>query len=142
MNRWKVHSRRLRRHLHPARQSNRHLSPHPNPPPSPARPALTVNQFIDQFASFYAVDPNVLRHIALCESGFNSNAVNGPYAGLYQFNSITWKNLRLAIGKNTDPNLRFSAEDAVQTAAYELSIGKGGIWPNCSAATPNTTPAR
>lgn len=122
-------------------------SPTPSPSPSPtARPTKTpaptstptpvppqeVNALIDRFSAQYNVDPNVMRHIAICESGFNPNAVNGAYAGLFQFGPVTWQNIRALIGEDTDINLRFSAEEAAQTAAYALSQGKRGIWPNCA----------
>lgn len=104
----------------------------PKPTPTPiAEAAETVYRLVERFAAQYGVDPNVLRYMALCESGFRSNAVNGPYVGLFQFNAITWKNIREEMGENTDATLRFSAEEAVQTAAYALSKGKGKIWPNC-----------
>lgn len=106
----------------------------PIPMPTPAIPSATsseINGFIDRFSAQYRVDPNVLRHIAVCESGFRSNAKNGPYIGLYQFGEITWKNIRKEFGEDTNPLLRYSAEESVQTAAYALSHGKSGIWPNC-----------
>lgn len=87
--------------------------------------------FIERFASQYSVDPNVLRHIATCESGFNANARNGPYAGLYQFGNSSWKSNRILMGEDTDPDLRYNAEESVQTAAYIISRGIKNIWPNC-----------
>lgn len=87
--------------------------------------------FIERFAGQYGVDPNVLRHVAVCESGFRADAINGPYAGLFQFNVNTWKNNRKLMGEDTNLDLRFNAEEATQTAAYLMSIGKRGIWPNC-----------
>ncbi len=109
-------------------------SPSAQPTSAPAIPAATsaeINSFIDRFSAQYGVDPNVLRYIAICESGFRSNAKNGPYIGLYQFGEITWKNLRQEFGEDTNTDLRYSAEESVQTASYALSHGKGGIWPNC-----------
>lgn len=105
--------------------------PTPTPIPQPLFTSQQVNQFIDRFAGQYAVDPNVLRHIAVCESGFNPAAQNTVYAGLFQFNPTTWANIRKQIGEDVNPDLRFNAEEAVQTAAYALSQGKTGIWPNC-----------
>ncbi|HSV94590.1 MAG TPA: transglycosylase SLT domain-containing protein [Spirochaetia bacterium] len=115
------------------------LSSKPKPTPTTVMPTPTptpetseaVNGFIERFAAQFGVDKNVLRHIALCESGFNSRATNGPYAGLYQFGSVTWQNIRKEIGEDTNPDLRYSAKDAVQTAAYAVSKGRGGMWPNC-----------
>jgi hypothetical protein len=103
----------------------------PTPVPQPQFTSQQINEFIDRFASQYGVSPHVLRYIALCESGFRPGAKNYIYAGLFQFGPITWKNLRLEIGEDTDVNLRYNAEEAVQTAAYAISIGDGRIWPHC-----------
>ena len=103
----------------------------PKPIPQPLFTSEQIYGFTERFASQYAVDPNVLRHIAQCESGFNQSATNGLYTGLYQFGAITWSNFRKAIGENPDSALRLNAEEAVQTAAYALSLGKLHIWPNC-----------
>ena len=100
--------------------------------PTPtAESAEVVYGLVERFASQYGVDPDVLRYMALCESGFRSNAVNGPYVGLFQFGSVTWTNMRKEMGEESNPDLRFSAEESVQTAAYALSKGKEKIWPNC-----------
>ena len=77
------------------------------------------------------MDPNIVRYIAICESGFRSNAKNGPYIGLFQFGEVTWKNIREEFGEDINTDLRYSAEESVQTAAYAISQGKTGIWPNC-----------
>jgi soluble lytic murein transglycosylase-like protein len=90
-----------------------------------------INSFIDGFSGQYAVDSNVVRHIATCESGFNPASVNGAYAGLFQFSKMTWMVNRKLMGENDSEILRLNAEEAVQTAAYLLSIGKGYLWPNC-----------
>ena len=105
-------------------------TPTPVPTPSPVS-SQEINGFIDRFAGQYGIDPNVVRHLAICESGFRPNAVNGDYVGLFQFGPITWKNIRAEIGEDTNINLRYSAEESVQTASYALSKGKGKIWPNC-----------
>ncbi len=103
----------------------------PKPIPQPLFSSEQIYGFTDRFASQYSVDANILRHIALCESGFNQSATNGPYLGLYQFGAITWSNFRKALGEDPDTALRLNAEEAVQTAAYALSLGKLHIWPNC-----------
>lgn len=112
------------------------ITPTPTKTPKPLPTATPVssqevNSFIERFASQYGVDPNVVRHVALCESGFRSNAVHGIYVGLFQFGPTTWKNIRVEFGEDTNPDLRLSAEESVQTATYAISKGKGGIWPNC-----------
>lgn len=107
-------------------------TPAPTPIPAPSFSSEEVNGFIDRFAAQYAVDPNVLRYIATCESSFNPLAQNWGYAGLFQFGPTTWANLRKEIGEDPDPDLRFNAEEAAQTAAYALSQHETGIWPNCT----------
>jgi len=106
-------------------------SPSPTPTPAPPITSQEINGFVDRFAGQYNVDPNVLRHIAICESGFNPNAVNGAYVGLFQFGPITWMTNRVLIGENPNPALRYDAEESVQTAAYMLSTRGGKFWPNC-----------
>lgn len=105
-------------------------TPTPKPTPTPAS-SQEVNELIDRFSGQYGLDPNVVRYIALCESGFKSNAVNWIYVGLFQFGPVTWKNLRAEIGEDVNVALRYSAEESVQTATYALSKGKEKIWPNC-----------
>jgi len=106
-------------------------TPTPTPIPQPTTSSQEINGFIDRFSAQYGVDPNVIRHLAICESGFRSNAVNGIYVGLFQFNATTWKNIRKEFGEDVNPDLRYSAEESVQTACYALSKGKVRIWPNC-----------
>ncbi len=106
--------------------------PTPTPTPQPTFTSEQIYGFTERFGAQYAVSPDVLRHIALCESGFNQFAKNGAYWGLYQFGPITWGNYRRLLGEDPDPNLRLNAEEAVQTAAYALSLGKSRIWPNCA----------
>lgn len=104
----------------------------PSPVPQPTFTPSEINSFIERFSGQYGVDPNVLRHIALCESGLNPISVNGPYAGLFQFSSNTWSNYRKKMGEDEIPDLRLNAEEAVQTAAYVLSLRNTYVWPNCT----------
>lgn len=107
------------------------LTPTPTLIPQPTFTSGETNSFIDRFASQYGVDPHILRHIALCESGFDPNAKNLSYGGLYQFSPNTWIKYRQLLGEETSPDLRFNAEEAVQTAAYVLSLNQTYIWPSC-----------
>jgi hypothetical protein len=107
-------------------------NPTPTPVPQPTFSSQQINEFIDRFSDQYGVDPNVIRHIALCESGFRPNAKNYIYTGLFQFGPITWKNIRAEMGEDTSVDLRANAEESVQTAAYAISKNKRGIWPNCN----------
>ena len=106
-------------------------TPTPSPVPQPKISQAEIHALMERFAGQYAVDVNVLRHIAVCESGFDPSAVNGPYAGLYQFNITTWKKNRVLMGEEVNPDLRFNAEESIQTAAYLISQGKRYLWPNC-----------
>jgi len=108
------------------------LTPTPTFVPQPTFTSEEINGFIERFAAQYGVSPHVLRHIALCESGFNPQARKLSYAGLYQFTANTWKKYRQLMGEEINPDLRFNAEEAVQTAAYILSINKAFIWPSCN----------
>jgi hypothetical protein len=111
------------------------LKPTPTPIPQPKFTPEQINGFIERCAAQYGtdkVDPNVLRAIAVCESSFNPFARQGVYAGLFQFGPVTWKNLRISMGEDPSSSLRYNAEEATQTAAYAISLGKRGIWPNCN----------
>lgn len=105
--------------------------PTETPIPQPTFSSQEINGFIERFSAQYSVSPDILRYIAICESGFNPNAQQSGYAGLYQFGPITWKNSRKEMGEDTNTDLRYNAEEAVQTAAYNLHINNAGIWPNC-----------
>lgn len=106
-------------------------TPTPTPVLQPRYSSEEINGFINRFSGQYGVSPDVMRHIAICESGFNQQAYNAGYAGLFQFGPTTWKNLRIKIEENVNADLRYNAEEAAQTAAYALSIGDTSIWPNC-----------
>lgn len=105
--------------------------PSSTPVPRPQYSSSEVNSFVERFAAQYGVDPNVMRYIALCESGFNPSAARLSYAGLFQFGPTTWKNLRVLMGEDPNTDLRFNAEEAAQTAAFAISSGDSKIWPNC-----------
>ena len=121
--------------------------PSPNPIPSPAgqshlggvSPSPTpvpvssqqINEYINKYAGEYGVDPNVLRHIAVCESGFDPTIEHLSYVGLYQFGPMTWKTKRMEMGRDPDDALRWDVEEQVVTAAWIVKMGYTNIWPNC-----------
>ena len=84
-----------------------------------------------KYGSEYGVDEQLLEKIAHCESGFNPQAVNGPYGGMYQFLVSTWISNRKAMGLDPDPSLRFDAEEAIKTTAYKISKDGTNAWPVC-----------
>ena len=92
------------------------LTPTKVAPTPTASLSVEVSGFVDRFSAQYGVDPNVIRYVAICESGYRSNAANGPYVGLFQFGAETWKNVRKEMGEETAPDLRYSAEESIQTA--------------------------
>ena len=102
----------------------------PKPTPT-AEPTENVNKLVDKYSAEYGLDVNVVRHLGLCESGFRSNATNGRYAGLFQYDTQTWKKIREEMKLDSNPDLRYSAEEAIRTTTYALAKGKQRLWPNC-----------
>lgn len=107
------------------------LTPTPTPVPLPPVSSEEIHRYIERFAGQYGVDPNVLRHIAQCESGYNPSSISLSYAGLYQFGPTAWTKYRNLLGEDASLDLRFNAEESVQTAAYVLHLNQGYIWPSC-----------
>ena len=102
------------------------------PTPVPYTPGPSeIDNLISRFSGQYGVDANLLKSIAECESEYNPLAVNKNYAGLYQFNPATWISNRASMGEDTNLDLRLSAEESIQTAAFVLSTRGGRVWPNC-----------
>lgn len=91
-----------------------------------------IQSLIVRYAAEYGVESNMMIRIAKCESGFRADAVNGPYAGIYQFVTSTWVSNRNAMGLDPDPNLRFNAEESIRTAAFKMGRDGYGAWPTCS----------
>lgn len=106
-------------------------TPTPTPTQVPALAASDIDHLFTLYASKYGVDINMLRKIAVCESGYNTMALNGDYAGMFQFAQQTWNVVRSRMGENPDVNLRQNAEEAIKTAAYYIANGGSNAWPNC-----------
>ncbi|NMB57194.1 transglycosylase family protein [Candidatus Beckwithbacteria bacterium] len=92
---------------------------------------IELEGFFTNYASIYNLDANKLKAIAKCESGFNPLALNGIYGGLFQFAPATWVSNRKALGQDEDTNLRFNAEEAIETAVYKISRDGTSAWPVC-----------
>lgn len=109
----------------------------PVPPTNTPTPQPTIAVVSDleslftRFGDEYHVDRELLKKIARCESGFNSDAVNGPYVGMYQFMEQTWISNRSAMGIDSNPELRRSAEESIRTAAFMIGRGQQNAWANC-----------
>lgn len=91
-----------------------------------------LDEWLTNAANHYSVDRERLRTIAICESGLQVNAVNGPYVGLYQFSPDTWRSVRSRMGMDPDVNLRMNAEESIRTAAFAISTDGLTAWHNCS----------
>ena len=105
--------------------------PTPTPKPQPKVTSEEIYNMINKYSAEKGVDPNVIRHLAICESGFNPAAKNYIYGGLFQFAPATWKSYRNMMGMDPDPDLRFNAEEAIKTTVYIVSLGRLNGWPNC-----------
>ncbi len=105
------------------------------PTPAPTVVPLTYDELESLFTKHserFSVAKDLLKKIANCESGFNPNAINGNYMGMFQFSPNTWINNRMLLGENTDINLRTNADEAIKTAAFMISRHITNAWPNCS----------
>lgn len=109
----------------------------PSAAPAISTAAADLESLFAQHAATHGVDPEIMKKIAQCESGMRPEAVNGPYGGMFQFVSSTWVSNRKAMGKDTDPALRFNAEEAIETAAFKMGRDGYGAWPSCSRKALN-----
>lgn len=105
------------------------VTPTPTLPPIP--PASDIDGYFAKYSNDYHVDIEVLRRIARCESGYNAHAQYLDYGGMFQFSTNSWIVTRQAMGLDTNPDLRFSAEESIRTAAFKISQNGTGAWPNC-----------
>lgn len=108
-------------------------TPTADPTPLPTTPAAAdLESLFEKYGNEFGVDKELLKKIAKCESGFNTNANNsGMYLGMFQFASQTWVANRNRMGLDSNPDLRTNAEEAIRTAAYIISKSGPGAWPNC-----------
>lgn len=113
-------------------------NPTASPTPSVAAKLLVAPAYLEplfnQYAAQYNVDGQLLRKIANCESHYNTGVVGGGglYGGMFQFGVESWQSMRNKMGLDPNPDLRFGANESIQTAAYALSLGKASMWPSCS----------
>lgn len=106
----------------------------PTPTPTITPTPIPVGALEDLFTKYsreQSVDRELLKRIALCESGLNPNASYGTYGGLFQFSESSWIVTRQSMNLSINPSLRFNPEEAIKTAAFKLAIGGRNAWPNC-----------
>jgi hypothetical protein len=106
----------------------------PTPTDAP-KPTLVVaadmETLFSTYADMYHVDREEMKKIAKCESGFNANAQNGPYTGMFQFDASTWIAERTRMGLDTNPDLRTNMEEAIKTTAHKIASSGLNAWPVC-----------
>jgi hypothetical protein len=106
-------------------------TPTPTPIPTPIVTSADLEQLFQKYADSYQVDRELLKRIAACESGFNSNASFLDYAGMFQFSTESWTLTRQGMSEDSNPELRKNAEEAIKTAAFKIANGGQNAWPNC-----------
>lgn len=108
-------------------------TPTDNPTPTPVTvPSQYLDDLFNKYSQIYSVDKYILTKIANCESHFNPGAATNLYGGMYQFTESLWVSTRNLMGEDSNPDLRFSAEESIKTAAFMISQGHIGKWPACS----------
>lgn len=111
-------------------------TPIPTPEPTP-KPHLIapvhLEPFFTKYSEVYNADKQLLIRIAKCESGFNATSkAPAGYSGMFQFGERSWTSVRSEMALDTNPELRFNAEESIRTAAYMVSKGRQNAWPNCN----------
>lgn len=120
--------------LQPTPVASPAATPKPSPTPAPSVARATsaeMDGWFNEYAGSSSVSIELLRKIAVCESGYNQFARNGIYGGLYQFSSSTWESTRKAMNADPNPDLRFDAKEAIRTAAFRIATMGSAAWPNC-----------
>ncbi len=110
------------------------LTPTPTPVPTitPTPISLTALEYLfTKYSGSESISRELLRKIAVCESGLNPNARNGIYGGLFQFSEGSWITTRRKMNMDTNPNLRFDLEQSIRTAAFKIALDGPNAWPNC-----------
>ncbi len=103
----------------------------PTPTPTPIITSSDLEQLFQKYSDSYHVDRELLKRIAACESGFNSNASFLDYTGMFQFSTESWTLTRQSMNEDSNPDLRRNAEEAIKTAAFKIANGGQNAWPNC-----------
>ncbi len=103
----------------------------PTPTPTPIITSSDLEVLFQKYADIYHVDRELLKRIAACESGFNSNANFLDYLGMFQFSSQSWIATRQGMQEDSNPDLRKNAEESIKTAAFKIANGGQNAWPNC-----------
>jgi hypothetical protein len=110
-------------------------APRANKPALKPTPESAYENLFIRFGNQFNVPVSTLKKIAYCESHYNpaANSKNQTYGGMYQFSASTWESTRKAMGMDSDPVLRYDAEQSILTAAFKIAAGGIGAWPTCGS---------
>jgi hypothetical protein len=61
----------------------------------------------------------------------NPGSNGGIYGGMFQFDTQTWISTRTRMGLDTNPDLRYNAEEAIKSAAFKISQDGTRAWSGC-----------
>jgi soluble lytic murein transglycosylase-like protein len=90
------------------------------------------DELYQRYADQFGIEKNAIASLAQCESGHRPEAVNGIYGGMFQYSSSTWASTRASMGLDTNPELRFHAEESIHTTAFKIANGGIRAWTNCA----------
>lgn len=110
------------------------FTPTPKPTRTPTPLPFTsadYERWFSIYSSNQSINREVLKKIAICESGLNPRASNGIYGGLYQFSTSAWISTRIRMNNDPNPDLRFNPEEAIKTAAFKIAVSGVSSWPLC-----------
>lgn len=107
-------------------------TPTPTATPTPIVTSGDLETLFSKYAGEQSVDKELLKKIARCESGFNSEASFMDYLGMFQFSPDSWIATRHMMNADPNPDLRKNPEEAIKTAAFKIAHGGQNAWPNCS----------
>lgn len=107
-------------------------TPIPSDTPTVQASSSDIDGWFDTYAHEQSVDESLLKKIARCESGFNTNARYMDYAGMFQFGPNSWIAVRQEMNADPNPDLRTNPEEAIKTAAFKIAHNGQDAWPNCS----------
>jgi len=88
-----------------------------------------IEEIINKYTKIYNVDSNLVKCMLFKESGFNSNAVNGPYVGLAQYCLSTFLSHRKQLGLS-QKDLRTNPDASIQVMISALGRGEFSHWPS------------
>ncbi len=87
----------------------------------------TIWEITEMYSNLYGLDYDLTSCILECESGGDTNAVNGIHVGAWQYRLDTWVRIRKALGKST-VDLRTDKFESTVTTIEAFSKGYITEW--------------